>query len=101
MSTMRFKQGFMAGLLTCAAFAFLFGRVASFEPRWRGLKDGMSQAEVMRVLGTPTRKGNGDAIGAGDKIVARWVYRRWRAGRFVDYYVDFDFIGPGGAPGVF
>ena len=61
----------------------------------------MTQAEVMRALGSPTRTGNGDSFGAGNKPVARWEYRRWSVGRFVYYRVDFDYIGPGRAPVVF
>ncbi len=61
----------------------------------------MTQAEVRHVLGAPTWAGNGYCIGAGNKPVARWEYRRWDVGRLVFYYVDFDFIGPGGTPVVF
>ena len=61
----------------------------------------MTQAEVMHVLGTPTRTGNGECIGAYGNQVTRWEYRRYRAGRFAPYYVDFDYIGLGGTPVVF
>ena len=61
----------------------------------------MTQGEVMHVLGTPTRTGNGDCIGAGNKPITRWEYRRRSVVQHVYYCVDFDYIGPGGAPLVF
>ena len=60
----------------------------------------MTQEEVLRVLGNPSRTATG-ATGAGDKPCPRWIYRRWYVARFTDYLVDFDFIGPGGTPVVF
>jgi hypothetical protein len=79
--------------------AFWLGRFGSpsVYTRWRAVKDGMSQAEVRKVLGTPTSIGTSGTIGAGNQPVTRWEYRR----ELCTYYVDFDYIGPGGAPLVF
>ena len=101
MSVSQFKRRIIAGIVVCGALTFLLGRFTGFEPRWRGLRDGMTQAEVMQALRTPTWTGNGDCIGAGNKPVTRWEYRRCSVGRFVHYCVDFDYIGPGGTPVVF
>jgi hypothetical protein len=101
MSVSQFRRRFVAGIIICLGLAFLIGRFKGFEPRWGELKDGMTQVEVMRVLGAPAWAGNGSCTGAGDKKVARWEYRRWQLGRSVYYFVDFDYIGPGGAPVVF
>jgi len=72
-----------------------------FTSRWTNLKDGMTQDEVRQALGTPDWTGAGYCIGAGGKPVTRWEYRSNQLVRFVDYYVDFDYIGPAGAPAVF
>jgi hypothetical protein len=79
--------------------AFLLGRFGApdFASRWPNVKDGMTQAEVKKVLGTPTSIGISGTIGAGNRPVTRWEYKR---GRRV-YLVDFDYIGPGGTPLVF
>src|SRR2546425_92936 len=63
------------------------------------IKDGMTQAEVRNALGTPTWTGTSGTIGAGDKAVTRWEYKHGLA--TYSYYVDFDYIGPNGAPLVF
>jgi hypothetical protein len=101
MSVSQFSRGMIAAVIVCGALAFLLGRSTGFEPRWRSVKDGMTQAQVMHMLGTPTWIGNSGCSGAGGKPVTRWAYRRCRPGGFVQYYVDFDYIGPGGAPLVF
>jgi hypothetical protein len=82
----------------CGLLAVLLAvRGPGFESRWRALKDGMTQKEVTQALGSPTSTGRTGVIGAGDQPVTRWEYKRggWR------YCVDFDYIGPGGAPAVF
>ena len=84
-------------VVVCGALAFLLGRFTGFEPRWRGLSDGMTQPEVKQALGSPTRTGTTGTIGAGNRNVARWEYKRGRC----TYCVDFDYIGPGGVPVVF
>jgi hypothetical protein len=84
-------------LVVCAAL--LSG--PGFYSRWHSLKDGMSQAEVRQLLGTPTWTGNGECTGAGGKPVTRWEYRTKPPWRAVYYRVDFDYIGPRGAPVVF
>jgi hypothetical protein len=98
---LRFPKVVLAGIIFCAAMAFLFGRFTGFEPHWRAVKDGMTQAEVTLALGSPIWTGYGEATGAGDKRVTRWEYRRSYLGGYVHYYVDFDYIGPGGIPAVF
>ena len=79
--------------------AFALGRFAmpSFSTRWRGIKDGMTQEQVRKVLGNPSWTGPSGTIGAGNRAVTRWGYKRGLG----NYYVDFDYIGPGGAPLVF
>ena len=69
--------------------------------RWNKVRDGMTQAEVRQLLGTPTCIGNGDCQGLGGKVVIRWQYEIILPGRCVYYYVDFDYIGPDGSPAVF
>jgi hypothetical protein len=69
----------------------------SFSTRWRGIKDGMTQAEVRKALGTPTWTGTSGTIGAGNKEVTRWEYKHGLA----RYHVDFDYIGPHSTPLVF
>jgi hypothetical protein len=101
MSVPKFKRRIIAGLIVCGVVAFLIGGSTGFEPRWRRVRDGMTQGEVMHALGMPAWTGNGDSIGAGNKPVTRWEYRRHGVGRLVHYYVDFDYIGPGGIPVVF
>ncbi len=101
MSKSKLKLGFIAGLVICGVLAFLFGQSQGFESRWRGVKDGMTQAEIRHLLGTPTQIGDGSYIGAGNKPVAHWEYRRRHMGRIVHYWVDFDFIGPDGIPVVY
>jgi hypothetical protein len=61
----------------------------------------MTQAEVRQLLGTRTWTGNGQCMGAGGRPVTRWEYRIDVSGRAVHYCVDFDYIGPSGAPAVF
>ena len=101
MSVSQMRRRFTAGFIACALLAFLLGRFTTFDGRWGGLRDGMSQAEVRHVLGVPAWAGYGYCIGAGDQKITRWDYRRWELGRSLHYCVDFDYIGPGGAPVVF
>lgn len=92
-----FHRGLITAVVLCA-IAFLLGRFSNrFEGRWRDLKNGMTQAEVMQALGSPTSTGRTPTIGAGNQPVTRWEYRRGLR----TYCVDFDYIGPGGAPLVF
>ena len=103
MQVSRFQIKIAAAVLGLGFFVFgavLLSRPAIY-PRWHNLKDGMTEAEVEQVLGTPTWTGNGDCTGAGGRIVTRWQYRSNVIGRYVYYCVDFDYIGPGGAPVVF
>ena len=98
----QFKIGFVAAVVGCGLFAFLaLLSGPGFYSRWHSLKDGMTQAEVRQLLGTPTWTGNGQCIGAGGRPVTRWEYRINVPGRVVHYCVDFDYIGPSGAPAVF
>ena len=79
--------------------AFLLGWFCTpgFGTRWRNIKDRMTREEVRKVLGTPTWTGTSGVIGDGNQPVTRWEYKR----DFCTYYVDFDYIGPDGAPLVF
>src|SRR5690349_24141266 len=101
MSAALFRRVFVAGIIFCGVLAFCIGRFGGFEPRWRGLKDGMTQSEVRQVLGPPSWIGTSGCIGAGNKMVIRWEYRRSEPGCDLHYYVDFDFIGIDGAPVVY
>jgi hypothetical protein len=89
----------ITGGVILVLLAFLVGRFGSlsFYTRWRGIKDGMTQQEVRKALGSPTLATQTSTIGAGDQRVTEWQYKR---GRSV-YCVDFDYIGPQGAPLVF
>ena len=91
------KRGLIIALVVCAVLALMFGRRDPFYTRWRNLKDGTSQDGVRRVLGEPSWTGKIGTIGAGDQQVTQWQYKRGR----VIYCVDFDYIGPGGAPVVY
>ena len=99
MCASQLKKRFIAGFIVCAFLAFWLGSSGEFgfNPRWRKLRDGMTQQEVREALGPPTFTGQGDAIGAGNQPLTRWDYKR---GRSV-YRIDFDYIGPGGAPVVY
>jgi len=98
MGQSRLKQLLMIGA-ACGLFTILFVVLCgpSLERQWRNLKDGMTQQEVSRALGTPSWTGPGSAIGAGNKVVTRWGYRQ---GRY-RYFVDFDYTGPNGTPTVY
>ena len=100
MNTPRFGRGIGFGIVVCIVAAFLVWNYTGFEACWRGLRDGMTQQEVLHMLGRPTQTGTG-ALGAGNQRCPSWTYRRWHGRRFVCYEVDFDFIGPGGSPVVF
>lgn len=91
----------IGGAILCGMLAFLIGRFTGFEPRWYGLKDGMTQAQVRQALGAPSWVGTSGCIGAGGKEVIRWDYRRSFLGHQVHHYVDFDYIGIGGTPVVY
>ncbi len=101
MSQSQFRRRFIAGVIGCLAVAFLLGRFTGFEPHWRQLRDGMTEAEVTLLLGKPKRTGNSWCIGAGNQRVKRWEYDRWGLAVSAHYYVDFDYIGPRGSPVVF
>jgi hypothetical protein len=101
MSALQFRRRFIAGVILCLLLALLIGRSTSFQPRWRGLKDGMTQAQVRRALGSPSAVGTSGCIGWDGKNVLRWDYRRFFPTGVMHYYVDFDYIGAGGAPVVF
>ncbi len=88
MSTAQIKRRCIIGFLLCVSAVYLIGRFTDFYPRWRKLRDGMSQAQVTEFLGKPTWTGSSGAKGAGDKDVIRWEYKR---GRWT-YCVDFDYI---------
>ncbi len=89
----------IAAVITCSllVIGFCLWREFRFTSRWRHLKDGMTQSEVRLTLGAPTWTGEGTASGAGNRLVTRWQYER----RPWVYSVDFDYVGPGGAPVVF
>jgi len=95
----KLQRRVIAGAIVFALLAFLLGRFGapSFSTRWRNVRDGMTQKEVRKALGSPTSMGTSGTIGAGNQQVTRWEYKR---GRCI-YYVDFDYIGPKGAPLVF
>src|SRR5262245_48141566 len=80
MNESQFRRRFIAGVILCVVLAFLIGRITSFEPLWRGLKDGMTESEVKRALGPPTWIGTSGCIGAGGKDVIRWDYERSELG---------------------
>jgi hypothetical protein len=101
MSISRYRVRIIAGMVICGVLAFLLGWFTSFELRWGRLKDGMSESEVRHVLGVPREIGTSGTIGADDKQVLRWEYRRYVPGRCVLYWVDFDYIGVGGTPVVY
>jgi hypothetical protein len=98
MSVSRFRKTFILGAILFLGLALLLARFTAFEPRWRGLRDGMTQPEVRHALGAPSGIGTSGCIGAGGRPVIRWDYRRSRPGGSVHYYVDFDYIGTAGAP---
>src|SRR5690349_2930203 len=97
MTVSRFRTRVIALVIVCCALAFSLGRFTGFEPRWRSLRDGMTQAEVRQAIGSPTRTGTSGTLGAGNLNVTRWEYKRGRS----TYCVDFDYIGSGGVPVVF
>ena len=101
MSASQLRRRFVAGAILFGAVAFLVGRFTGFEPRWRRLKDGMTEAQVKQALGSPNWVGTSGCIGAGGKEVIRWDYPRSLLGRCIHHYVDFDYVGVGGAPVVF
>jgi hypothetical protein len=93
----RLNRTLLASIILCAIVAFLLCRLSGLENRWRNVKDGMSQAEVAHSLGAPSSTNNTQTIGAGGRLVTRWVYKEGRR----NYCVDFDYVGPGGAPVVY
>jgi hypothetical protein len=99
MRASRFKTCFVSAVVVCGLFAVLLAKIGgpSFSVRLRNLKDGASQAEVKQALGGPTQVGTTACQGAGGLPVIRWEYKR----RLHIYRVDFDYIGPAGAPAVF
>jgi hypothetical protein len=101
MSVSQFRTRWIAGFAVCGVLAFLLGQFTGVEPGWHSVRDGMTEAQVLHLLGTPSGTGNGSCIGAGGKPITRWEYRSYLLGRSIDYYVDFDYVGPGGIPLVF
>lgn len=95
-ATPRLTRRLFVGAIALGLLGFLLGQFGSpgFYIRWRNIKDGMTQAEVKSALGNPTLTGMSETIGAGNQPVTRWEYRRGRR----RYYLDFDYIGSGGAP---
>lgn len=89
----------IVGAVALGLLAFLLGRFGtpSFRTRWRNVKDGMTQREVTKLLGKPTMTWKTWTIGAGDQQITEWRYDQGRC----TYCVDFDYVGPGGAPLVF
>ena len=96
MRASQLNRRLFTGVIVCGFLTFLLGRLGGpdFNTRWRNLRDGMAQAEVRQALGSPTSAGTTWTIGAGNQNVTRWEYKRGRS----TYCVDFDYIGPGGAP---
>ena len=95
------KAAFLLIGFTLLAFSAILLSGPGFCSRWSEVRDGMTQAEVRQLLGTPSWIGNGYCQGVGGKPVTRWEYKINLPGRCVCYYVDFDYIGPGGSPAVF
>lgn len=93
-----FRKALIAGAVLCGVAFLLISGFPTFVPRWRGLKDGMTEAQVKSRLGSPDAVGTSGCIGSGGKEVLRWDYRRSLFGRVLHYYVDFDYIGVDGAP---
>jgi hypothetical protein len=87
------------GTVMLGLLAFLLGNPGpkSVGVRWRNVRDGMSEREVKEMLGEPTWTGGTGTVGAGGRYVTEWQYK---SGLYT-YAVDFDYIGPGGAPLVF
>jgi len=100
---MQNKKTLIVVLLVCGLLVLVFVCPSGprFSSRWHRLRDGMTEAEVRNLLGSPTQIGKSGCIGAGGKAVIRWDYWRSVPGRSVHYYVDFDYTGPRGAPEVF
>src|SRR5262249_53512542 len=92
MSASQFNRRFGGAVILCLMLAFLIGRLTGFEPRWRGLKDGMTEAQVRQALGPPSSVGTSGCIGWGGRNVLRWEYRRFFPKGCMHYYVDFDYI---------
>lgn len=103
MHTTQSKLLITVAVIGCGLFVFCAAMLSGpgFYSQWQSVKDGMTQTKVSQLLGTPTRTGNGDCTGAGGRPVTRWEYQLNFIGQTVFYRVDFDYIGPGGAPAVF
>lgn len=102
MCVSRFNKMLVGGIIVCGCLAFLLGHLwGGFDVRWSKLKDGMTQEEVRRALGNPTWVGTTGCIGAGGKNVTGWEYERRTLCSGTCYEVDFDYVGPGGAPVVY
>src|SRR5258708_7686135 len=99
MRVRQLNSKFVPCAVVCALLAILLSPLCGprFSSRWGNLKDGMTQEEVRRACGAPTWTGKIAITGAGWQQVSRWQYKR---GHCV-YCVDFDYIGPGGAPAVY
>ena len=104
MSARQFTKRLAAGVISCGVFAMLiwWSQLTGFDARWRGIRPGMTQTNVSKALGRPTWTGKTDVTGAGGEKVTTWRYDRGHSisGRWI-YSIDFDYVGPGGAPAVF
>src|SRR5258708_2435660 len=101
MRTSQFKRRLVAGLVICGLLLLSVCWFTALGPRWRVVRNGMTEPEVRQALGQPTWVRMTGEIGAGGKDVVRWVYRESQHGRCVYYCVDFDYIGAGGSPVVY
>lgn len=96
---MQFHKKQIVGIIVFGLFVILLFLIhgPDFNTRWHNLKPGMTQTEVRQALGEPSWTGKTEVIGAGGEKVTSWQYKR---GRWT-YCVDFDYIGPAGAPLVY
>ncbi|MBI1178522.1 hypothetical protein GC207_13895 [bacterium] len=69
----------------------------NFARKLERVHSGMSELEVMTILGNPNEKGTVDVFGSGGKQVISWTYKR---GNWL-YSVDYDYTGPAGLPEVY
>lgn len=94
----------VAGILALGILAILLwlSRHPDIDTQWRDLRPGMTQADVRRIMGAPIWAGKSEVIGKGGENVLTWRYVRGRSiSGWWTYSVDFDYVGPGGAPAVF
>jgi hypothetical protein len=103
---MQMKSGrqrllFIATVCIAAPLLLVSLNISSFDSRWRSLNDGMTESQVRQVLGNPNLVGTSGCMVAGGREAIRWEYKRTLAAHVDYYYVDFDYLGAGGAPVVF